>query len=105
MKKLYYITCLIVIASVIASGFIIPLTSESYKAKTSTATESYKDGEFIIKALGDRIVVYKGKGEKPYLETTFAVSSLPKDMQVKLRNGIVFDSEEEMRKALSEYTS
>ena len=105
MKKIYYITCLIVLASVIASGFIIPITSESDYAKSSASSEHYEDGEFIIKALGDRIVVHRGEGEKPYLETNFAVSSLPRDMQVKLRRGIVFENEEEMQKALKEYTS
>ncbi|MBE6793318.1 MAG: hypothetical protein E7532_00040 [Ruminococcaceae bacterium] len=105
MKKLYYVTCLIVIASVLASGFIITVTSESKTVENTKNSSSVSDDGYIIKAMGDRIVVYKGKGEKPYLETTCAVSSLPKDVQVKIKNGIYFDSEEEMQKALSEFTS
>ena len=106
MKKLYLATCIIVLASVISSAFIISVTSGATpQDKPSVVAQQTRKGEYIIKALGDRIVVYKGKSEKPYIETTRAVSSLPKDVQSRLIIGISYDSEESMKKALDEFCS
>jgi len=105
MKKLFYVTSIIVLACVIASAFIIPITSEvSIKAETENV-QQLQSSEYIIKSKGDRIVVYKGKSDKPYLETTTAVSSLPKDVQSKINKGISYDNEESMKKALDEFCS
>ncbi len=106
MKKLYFATCIVVLASVIASAFIIPVTSgATSQHNPSEVIQQSSEGEYIIKALGDRIVVYKGKSDKPYIETTRAVSSLPKDIQSRLVSGIYYDSEESMKKALDEFCS
>ncbi len=104
MKKLFYITSVIVLASVIASGFIIPVTSETYSAPARINTE-ISNTEYIIKAKGDRIVVYKENMSSPYIETTRAVSSLPSDIQQKLNRGISYSTEEAMQKALNEFCS
>lgn len=104
MKRLYFITSIIVLSCVIASGFIIPITSEANSSQNSSYTESGAE-EYIIKAQGDRIVVYKGKDQKPFIETTTAVSSLPKDIQNKLSRGISYSSEANMREALNEFCS
>lgn len=104
MKKLFYITSVIVLGCVLASGFIIPITGQSSSEETKAHTQLYSQ-EFIIKAKGDRIVVYREKGDKPYIETSTAVSSLPLDIQQKLYRGISYGSEESMRKALNEFCS
>lgn len=104
MKRLFYITSIIVLSCVLASGFIIPITSET-NADTGIIQAKSVGVEYIIKAKGDRIVVYKEKEEKPYLETTTAVSSLPTDIQQKLNRGISYSSEEAMRQALNELCS
>ena len=104
MKRLFYITSVIVLASVIASGFIIPITSEAKTSYQQVKSENLQE-EYIIKAKGDRIVVYKENMSSPYLETTRAVSSLPTDIQAKLNRGISYQSEEDMQKALNEFCS
>ena len=104
MKRLYFITSIIVLSCVLASGFIIPITSEA-NTDTQKINSENINSEYIIKAQGDRIVVYKENTEKPYLETTTAVSSLPRDIQAKLNRGISYSSEEAMQKALNEFCS
>ncbi|MDO4419448.1 MAG: hypothetical protein Q4B92_03700 [Ruminococcus sp.] len=105
MKRLFFITSIIVLSCVLASGFIIPITSEANTSAKSLNSESISGEEYIIKAKGDRIVVYKDNADKPYLETTTAVSSLPADIQKKLNRGISYSSEESMQKALDEFCS
>lgn len=104
MKRLFYITSIIVLSCVLASGLIIPITSEA-NADTGTVYAENSDEEYIIKAQGDRIVVYKENISKPYLETTTAVSSLPLDIQKKLNRGISYSSEKSMKEALDEFCS
>lgn len=104
MKKLFYITSVIVLASVIASGFIIPITSENYSEPAKINAEILPR-EYIIKAEGDKIVVYKENMTSPYIETTRAVSSLPRDIQKKLNRGISYENEADMQKALNEFCS
>lgn len=104
MKRLYFITSIIVLSCVLASSFIIPITSEANTNTAETHIENSRE-EYIIKAQGDRIVVYKGNADKPYLETTTAVSSLPNDIQAKINRGISYSSEESMRHALNEFCS
>lgn len=104
MKRLYFITSIIVLSCVLASCFIIPITSEANTDTGSTHTETTYE-EYIITSQGDRIVVYKGNADKPYLETTTAVSSLPLDVQAKINRGISYSSEESMQQALNEFCS
>ncbi|MBQ7386398.1 MAG: hypothetical protein IJW04_07830 [Ruminococcus sp.] len=104
MKRLFYITSIIVLSCVLASSVIIPLTQEHDPLKEPVYIENEGE-EYIIKSLGDRIVVYRGKDEKPYLETTTAVSSLPSDIQQKLNRGISYSSEKSMKEALDEFCS
>jgi len=104
MKKLFYITSVIVLASVIASAFIIPITSEADAYGRQIKAENISE-EYIIKAQGDRIVVYKENMSSPFIETTRSVSSLPTDIQKKLNRGISYSSEEDMQKALNEFCS
>ena len=104
MKKLFYITSLIVLSCVVASAIIIPVTTENKPIKGSAYTESAQD-EYIIKSLGDRIVVYRGKEDKPYIETNSSVSSMPTDIQHRLNRGISYGSEKSMQEALNEFCS
>lgn len=104
MKRLFYITSIIVLSCVVASAVIIPITKETGYENKGVYTEA-EGTEYIIKAEGDRIVVYKRNSEKPYIETTTAVSSLPRSVQRKLAGGISYDSEKTMKAALDEFCS
>ncbi len=104
MKRLFFITSIIVLSCVVASSVIIPITSETGSQGNGIYTEA-ENTEYIIKAQGDRIVVYKRNSSKPYIETTTAVSSLPTDIQRKLSSGISYDSEKSMKAALDELCS
>lgn len=105
MKRLFYITSIIVLSCVIASGFIIPITTDVNSGNSADLSAGDNDSEYIIKSLGDRIVVYRGNSQNPCLETTTAVSSLPKAVQRQINEGIHYDSEDEMKKALDEFCS
>ncbi len=104
MKKLFYITSIVVLSCVLASGFIIPITEEASHNTREIHAEA-REEEYIIKSKGDRIVVYKEKNDTPYIETTTSVSSLPLDIQQKIRRGISYSSEKSMRDALNEFCS
>lgn len=103
MKRLFYITSVIVLACVLASCLIIPLTAGP--ANEPKPKYISQDTRYIIKAQGDRIVVFKEKEDNPYIRTTTAVSSLPKDIQQKLSKGITYQTESAMQKALDEFCS
>ena len=106
MKRLFYITSIIVLSCVVASGFIIPITTETNaESNKEISSQQFQNTEYIIKSQGDRIVVFKGNMDKPFLETTTAVSSLPTDIQAKINRGISYPTEADMRKALNEFCS
>ncbi len=106
LTKVFYITGIIVVACVIATAFIIPMTTETPKPQSSTAdTQVHGDKTYVLTCEDDRIVAFVKGADRPYIETTTAVSSLPYDVQERLRSGIEFDSEDKLRQAINEYCS
>lgn len=105
MKRLFYITCVIVLSCVVASSMIASVTTEPQQDMTTSLSEEPVGEVYILGCDGDRIVAYIKGSERPYIETTTAVSSLPYDVQQKLREGIEFDSEEKLQEAIAEYCS
>lgn len=104
-KRLFYITSVIVLASVIASAVIIELTSDTENPKKPQGDFSEATEMYILTSDGDRIVAYISGGDRPYIETTTAVSSLPMDVQKRINEGIEYASREELIRAIEEYCS
>lgn len=106
LKKIFYITSVIVVACVLASAIIAPLTTENKKPEGDFSQGIQSEGNvYVLTSQQDRLVAFVKGSDKPYIETTLAVSSLPYDVQARLRAGIEFDSEEKLREAINEYCS
>lgn len=106
LTKVFYFTAVIVVACVIASAIIAPITTPSASSQESSASdEAGSENTYVLTCDGDRIVAYIKGADRPYIETTTAVSSLPYDVQDRLRVGIEYGSEEELRAAINEYCS
>lgn len=106
IKKVFYITCVVVVSCVVASAVIAPLTTESPKPdKIDLQGVQTEVRTYVLTSREDRLVAYVKGADKPYIETTMAVSSLPYDVQARLRVGIEFDSEQTLRDAINEYCS
>lgn len=106
LTKVFYITAVVVLACVIASAVIAPITTETPKPQSSTSGESSDSLRvYVLTCDEDRLVAYIKGADRPYIETTTAVSSLPYDVQARLKAGIEFDSEEKLREAINEYCS
>lgn len=104
MKKMFYITCVIVVASVIASSVIASLTEPFDKNKVKQ-DENVANKTYVLSCDEDRLVAYIKGSQRPFIETTTTLSSLPKDVQVQIKKGIEYSSEESLREALNEYCS
>ena len=104
LRRLFYITSVIVVASVIASAIIIELTTENI-SKDSQGDISDAAQIYILTNDGDRIVAYVKGGTRPCVETTTAVSSLPMDVQRRINAGIEYTSREDLLRAIDEYCS
>ncbi len=104
-KRLFYITSVVVLASVIASAVIIELTTDTPKNRGKDNHFSEASEIYILTNDGDRIVAYVKGGDRPYIETTTAVSSLPFDVQKRINAGIEYNSREELLRAIDEYCS
>ncbi len=106
IKKLFYLTAVIVTACVIASAGIAAVTTETGKNKYNSATlQTDPSDTYVLTEKNGRIVAYIKGIEIPYIETTTAVNSLPYDVQKKLRTGIEFDTLEELKSVMNEYCS
>ena len=104
LTKVFYITGVIVLSCVVATAFIIPMTTETPKPQDNTAdVQTQGERIYVLTCEDDRIVAYIKGAERPYIETTTAVSSLPYDVQARLRVGIEFDSEDKLRQVINEY--
>lgn len=106
MKKIFYVTSVVVIACVIASSVIASVTTPAEPSGSMSPSQvSVMGGGYVLTCDGDRIVAYVKGSDRPYIETTTAVSSLPYDVQRRLKEGIEFDTPEELQEAINEYCS
>lgn len=106
-RRLFYVTSVVLLASVIASVTIEKVTAsiaEGYFKNSQVSADS-PAVMFVLSCKGDRVAGFVKGEDEPFVETDTAVSSLPRDMQEKLREGIEFRSEKELRKAILEYCS
>lgn len=105
IKKLFYITSVIVVACVIASSVITVLTAPAQQKVHEATEDSQPRRIYVLTERKGRVTAYIKGVEVPYIETTTAVNSLPYDVQARLREGIEFETEEELRKTIDEYCS
>ena len=106
LTKVFYFTAVIVLACVLASAVIAPLTTDTSASHSGDNSDEITDGKvYVLTCEEDRIVAFVKGAQRPYIETTTAVSSLPYDVQARLRAGIEFDSEEKLKAAINEYCS
>lgn len=106
-RRLFYVTSVILLASVIASFVVEKVTYSITKGyfENSQVSSDSPSVTFILGAEGDRVAGYVRGETQPFIETDTAVSSLPSDLQERLREGIEYRSEKELRKAILEYCS
>ncbi|MDO5123536.1 MAG: hypothetical protein Q4D44_02585 [Eubacteriales bacterium] len=106
LKRLFYVTSVIVIACVIASGVIMIFTADDTKAeKTSVGAFVESNAGYVLGAEGGVIVAYRKGEEKPFIHTTTPVNSLPYDVQKRLSTGIEYKTRQELNAVLHEYCS
>ncbi len=106
LKRCFYITCVIVLASVIASVVIADFTTDTSAAREVSQKEvNAREDIYLLTCKGDIVVAYKNETKNPYITTTTAVSSLPYDIQEKLREGIYYSSRKELMSMINEICS
>ena len=106
IKKLFYFTSVIVIACVIASSAVTVLTAPAPQKNDDKVSEtSVPKRVYVLTQRQGKVTAYIKGVEVPYIETTTAVNSLPYDVQERLRTGIEFETEEELRSVMDEYCS
>ena len=107
IKKLFYFTTVIVVSCVIASSVITALTApyEKKTDHTKVSASSKAERVYVLTQRQGKVTAYIRGIEVPYIETTTTVNSLPYDIQERLRYGIEFRSEEELRRVMDEYCS
>lgn len=106
MKKIIWISAVIVVICIIITFLIIPAMAKStsnnqQNNQITTATEPM----YIITSENDRIVVYDKFTSKPKKVTETVVSVLPKEDQENLEKGIEVTGDKALQKALEDYCS
>lgn len=104
-NKMFYFTAVIVVACVIASSVIAMMTTNtSVKAEDSTHVQDTKL-VYVLSQKDGRVCAFVKDVEIPYIRTDTPVNSLPYDVQERLREGIEFENEEDMKRMLQEVCS
>ena len=105
-ERMFYIAAVVVTASVIASSMIALMTTNtSVDAKEQTTAVAQDEITYVLSQKDGRVAGFVKGVEIPYIRTDTAVNSLPYDIQRKLKKGVEFDTEEEMRKVMDEWCS
>ena len=102
MKRLIGITGIILIAYTILSAVLLP-AGESALTDNPRQQAAESGAMFTARESGDRIAIYAG--ENLIARTDTSVSSLPNIDRIRLREGIEFDSEKELKQFLEDYCS
>ena len=102
MKRLIGITGVFLIAFTVASASLAPAGESVLAASADTAAT---DGTalFTAKEEDGRIAIYAG--QLRVRQTQTRVDSLPKIDRMRLREGIDFNSEEELKQFIEDYCS
>ncbi len=104
-NRMFYFTAVVVVACVIASSVVAMMTTNtSVQAETLEETKQ-RELTFVIGEKDGRVAAFVKDVEIPYIRTDTPVNSLPYDVQERLRAGIEFGSEQEMKRMLDEICS
>lgn len=104
-KKMFYLATVIVAASVIASSMIALMTTDTSEKSDEVIATTRQSLSYVIGEHQGRVTAFVKGVEVPYIRTDTAVDSLPLEVQEKIRAGIEFESEREMKEKLLEYCS
>ena len=102
MKKLIVIT-LIIVTIYFALNIILSPQADAPVAASASADATQTEEGFRLGVEDDRVAVFRDG--ILYLKTETLLSSLPKSDRVKLEEGIVVDSLEELKTLLQDYCS
>ncbi|MBR2724579.1 MAG: hypothetical protein IKB72_04000 [Ruminococcus sp.] len=104
-NKMFYFTAVIVVACVVASSVIAVMTTNtSVKAEVNNQTQA-REITFVLGEKDGMVAAFVKDVEIPYIRTDTPVNSLPYDVQARLKEGIEFESEQEMKRMLDEFCS
>ena len=70
-----------------------------------TISQDYIPYAFYIKDAFGRVVVYAMKNQEVFMETSIITETLPLEIQLKLEDGIYFETESELYDFLESYSS
>ncbi len=102
MKRLIAITGIVLITFTVFSA-----TASTGKTPSDESVGAYADADgnarFTAREEDDRIAVYAG--DRLLVKTETRVSGLPKIDRMRLREGIIFYSEEELKQFIEDYCS
>ena len=102
---MFCLAVVIVAASVIASSAIALMTTDTSKKGQDTVATTKSHISYVIGEHQGRVAAFVKDVEVPYIRTDTAVDSLPFEVQERIKAGIEFESEREMREKLLEYCS
>lgn len=105
LKKLVTITGTLLIACLMVSTFFAPQSSAAAVPAAEVQSDSTDSEVYIIKALDNRVVVFRKGESAPFMRTDTLCSSLPKGDVVYLEKGIEVSGREGLRRALEDYCS
>lgn len=102
MKRLIGITGAVLLTYTVLSATLIPSERSASAAGRQTASVE-NTAMYTAREEDDRIVIYVG--ERFLIRTDTSVSSLPKIDRIRLRDGIEFNSDKELKRFMEDYCS
>ncbi len=106
LKRCFYVTCVVVLASVLASAVIASATAPpETAARVAVKSGDFMEDSYVLTNKGDLVVAYKNGESEPFIRTTTALSSLPYSVQEELKEGIEVKTRKELNSLIREYCS
>ncbi|MGN0503919.1 MAG: hypothetical protein ACI4HJ_02605 [Ruminococcus sp.] len=106
LRRCFYVTCVVVIACVLASAVIADVTAPpKSEPKTHARGGVFYEESYVLTCKGDIVVAYKNSEDEPFIRTTTALSSLPYSAQEELKKGIEVKTRKELNALIHEYCS
>ena len=84
---------------------VISTENDVSKEEAVTISQEYISAKFYIKEEYGRLVVYKSKEQRIYMETSIEIRDLSEELQKKIQEGIFFQTEAELYDFLESYSS
>ena len=84
---------------------IITTENDVSQEQSVTISQEYISYPYYIKAEDGRLVVFETKTNTVFMESSIEISTLPLDVQAKLKTGIFFQNQGELFDFLESYSS